>query len=193
MPKNGGLGQARAQVAKIWGPEPLGPIQVYVYGYRGCWEFDRKESPILSSISTVVQSLWRLNRLKATVEAWKVHSFSLIDGVCLKQSKDIECQRQNGYMSPDSCKRRHEVLWPWSWEVIKPRFRWSLINYFYFKMSMFVEEFRQTGVISFVEVRMRGKKIMWDKRRKTAPIKMRIINAISVTECDLGRGVGVGW
>ena len=30
----GGLGQARAQVAKIWGgPEPLGPIEVYAYAY----------------------------------------------------------------------------------------------------------------------------------------------------------------
>jgi hypothetical protein len=29
MPKNGGLGQARAQAAKIWEPEPLGPIEVY--------------------------------------------------------------------------------------------------------------------------------------------------------------------
>ena len=31
MPKNGGLGQARAQVAKIWGAEPIGPIEVYAY------------------------------------------------------------------------------------------------------------------------------------------------------------------
>ena len=29
-----GLGQARAQVAQILGPEPLGPIEVYAYESR---------------------------------------------------------------------------------------------------------------------------------------------------------------
>lgn len=66
MPKNGRLGQATAYIAKIWGPEPDGPIQVYAYDYSICVS--------LSALASVTWSVSQHTHVLTATDVAYLHS-----------------------------------------------------------------------------------------------------------------------